>query len=224
MTPKARTVETSGARPTEADIEAALPIFRGPIMQVPPRFSAIKIAGSRAYDLARDGEDVELAAREVAIEELALVDLPDDNTAVFVAVCGKGTYVRAIARDLGRKLGCFGHVVGLRRTRVGPFDEADSWSLEGLERLAETSKGEQDGSDLNSSLLPVEAALNGLPHLNLPSSDASRVVRGQGVILRGRDAPIITGQAYATHQGRLLALVEVERGELRPTRVFNLRS
>ena len=218
------TVATSRSRPAEADIEAALAMFRGPIMQVPPRFSAIKIAGNRAYDLARDGEDVELDAREVVIEELALVDLPDEDTAVFMAVCGKGTYVRAIARDLGRKLGCFGHVVGLRRTRVGPFDETDAWSLNDLQRLAETSEAGNDSNGLNSSLLPVEAALDGLPHLKLPSSDASRVVRGQGVILRGRDAPIFSGQAYATHQGRLVALVEVERGELRPTRVFNLRS
>ena len=217
------TVENSQLRPTEADIEAALPMFRGPIMQVPPRFSAIKIAGNRAYDLARDGEDVELEAREVVIEELALVDVPDQDTAVFEAICGKGTYVRAIARDLGRKLGCFGHVVKLRRTRVGPFDEADAWSLEALERLADNSDGAKGSSDLNAALRPVEAALNGLPQLKLPSSDASRLARGQGVILRGRDAPIFTGQAYATHQGRLLALVEVERGELRPTRVFNLR-
>lgn len=216
-------VHTSDARPAEQEIEAALASFRGAIQQVPPRFSAIKIAGNRAYDLARDGEDVELEAREVVIEELALVDMPDAATTVFEAICGKGTYVRAIARDLGRKLGCFGHVIRLRRTRVGPFDEADAWSLEELERLAEKPAAENEGvGGLPTALLPVEAALESLPHLNLPASDASRVVRGQGVILRGRDAPIFTGLAYATCRGKLLALVDVEKGELRPTRVFNI--
>ena len=114
-------VETSEARPKVADIEAALENFRGPILQVPPRFSAIKIAGNRAYDLARDGEPVELEAREVTINTLELIDHVDPSTAVFEAECGKGTYVRAIARDLGRVLGCHGHVSALRRTRALPW-------------------------------------------------------------------------------------------------------
>jgi tRNA pseudouridine55 synthase len=215
-------IRTSDQRPTRDQIEAELPAFRGPIQQVPPRFSAIKVDGNRAYDLARDGEEVELEAREVIIEELELVDLPDQDTAVFEAICGKGTYVRAIARDLGRKLGCFGHVINLRRTQVGPFCEEDAWSLEELRELAQAAGEDAGAGGPETALLPVEAALDGLPQFALTSSDASRIARGQGVLLRGRDAPITSGQAYATCKGRLLALVEIEKGELRPTRVFNL--
>ena len=116
-------VETSEARPSRAAIEAQLDAFIGEISQVPPRYSAIKIEGNRAYDLARSGEAVELEARTVVIADLRLVDMPDAETAVFEAECGKGTYVRAIARDMGRALGCLGHVIALRRTRVGSFDE-----------------------------------------------------------------------------------------------------
>lgn len=210
-------VATSDLRPGPEAIMAALADFRGHIQQVPPRFSAIKIAGSRAYDLAREGEEVELQPREVLIDALELVEMRDAATSVFEAVCGKGTYVRAIARDLGRKLGCHGHVINLRRTRVGPFGEAEAWSLDELNRLAEVGQAELDGA-----LLPVQAALEGLPQLTLSAADASRVARGQGVILRGRDAPIVTGAAYAMVKGKLLALVEIEKGELRPTRVFNM--
>ena len=126
---------TSVARPSQASIEAALPAFIGDIMQTPPRFSAIKIAGERAYDLSRAGESVELEARPVQIERLAIVE-HDCDTSIFEAVCGKGTYVRAIARDLGRALGCFGHVSALRRTQVGPFSEKDAISLDDLTRIA----------------------------------------------------------------------------------------
>src|SRR5215831_65547 len=116
-----RVVETSSARPEEAAIRTALPTFTGTIAQVPPRFSAIKVEGERAYDLARDGEVVELEARPVEIGRLELHELPDADHAVFEAECGKGTYVRALARDLGRLLGSYGHVCALRRTAVGPF-------------------------------------------------------------------------------------------------------
>ena len=127
-----RVTATSDARPTRAAIEALLPRFTGTIAQVPPRFSAIKIEGERAYDLARDGETVELAARPVEIHRLELVDMPDADHAEFEAECGKGTYVRALARDIGRALGCFGHVEALRRKAVGPFGENDMISLEQL--------------------------------------------------------------------------------------------
>ena len=123
-------VRTSDALPARPAIEALLPRFTGEIMQVPPQFSAIKVDGDRAYDLARDGEEVVLEPREVMIEDLYLIDMPDAATAVFEARCGKGTYVRALARDMGRALGCFGHVIELRRTRVGSFDEAASVTLE----------------------------------------------------------------------------------------------
>ncbi|HUS97209.1 MAG TPA: tRNA pseudouridine(55) synthase TruB, partial [Hyphomicrobiaceae bacterium] len=205
----------SDLRPSRAEIDAALPAFRGPIQQVPPQFSAIKVDGNRAYDLARDGEAVKLEAREVRIDSLEIVELPDADTAVFEAVCGKGTYVRSLARDLGRVLGCHGHVLTLRRTRVGPFHSENAWPLDKLRTLA----GE---GEIDSSLLPVENALTDLLHVPLSSPDAARIAQGQAVVLRGRDAPIVTGVAYVTCKGRLLALVEMTKGEIRPTRVFNL--
>ncbi len=220
-------IATSDERPSRAEIEAALVDFRGAIRQVPPRFSAIKIAGNRAYDLAREGEEVDLEAREVVVHELHLMDTPSDDAAVFSAACGKGTYVRAIARDLGRRLGCLGHITELRRTSVGPFAEDIAWSVEQLDALCGEqppgdSTGTADAEGPLAALLPVEAALDGMLQLRLSSNDASRIARGQAVIMRGRDAPIVTGPAYATCNGRLVALVEAERGELRPTRVFNL--
>lgn len=210
--------ETSGARPSRADIEAQLPRFTGEIMQTPPRFSAVKIEGQRAYDLARDGEEVELEPRPVFIDQLRLVDMPDADTAVFEADCGKGTYVRAIARDMGRALGCFGHVIHLRRTRVGPFHEGDAWDLDELAQEAE------EGRLLvpDGPLLPVDTPLRDLPELMVTPSDAGKLARGLSVLIRGRDAPILSGLMYATCQGRIVALGEVEKGALHPVRVFNL--
>lgn len=210
--------KTSDKRPERAEIEALLPRFHGEIMQVPPAYSAIKIDGNRAYDLARDGETVVLEPRPVVIESLALIDMPDDATSVFEARCGKGTYVRAIARDLGRLLGCYGHVIALRRTEVGPFNEARAVSLDTLLAASQSD----DPGEIAKLLLPVEAALADLPELLVSQSDAATLARGQTVIIRGRDAPIMTGPAYATSKGRLIALGELAKGALHPTRVFNL--
>jgi tRNA pseudouridine55 synthase len=210
--------KSSATRPTRGDIEALLPQFHGEISQVPPAFSAIKIAGERAYDLARDGEDVVLEARTVLIERLSLVEMPDADTSVFEAECGKGTYVRAIARDLGRLLGCFGHVIALRRTRVGPFDEASAVSLADIQAAAE----QVDGDAIGKMLAPVELALADLPELLVSQADAASLTRGQAILIRGRDAPVMTGPAYATSKGRLIALGELDKGALHPTRVFNL--
>lgn len=210
-------VESRAARPARDAIEALLPSFRGEIMQVPPSFSAIRVDGERAYDLARGGEEVILEPRPVRIDALSLVECPDADTAVFEARCGKGTYVRALARDMGRALGTLGHVVALRRTSVGPFSEHDAVTVEALATAAE------GGSDrLRSFLKPVEAALDALAGLMVSSSDAASLARGQAVIMRGRDAPILSGPVYAVSKGRLVALAEVDRGTLRPTRVFNL--
>ncbi|HYH69912.1 MAG TPA: tRNA pseudouridine(55) synthase TruB [Methyloceanibacter sp.] len=212
-------VETSDARPTRAEIEAALPAFTGRIMQTPPRYSALKIDGARAYDLARDEEAFELSPRAVQIDRLTLMDMPDADHCVIEAECGKGTYVRALARDLGRALGCGGHVAALRRTRVGIFTEDDSQSLEALESLA----GGEDGHQaLLGVLKPVETALGDLPELSLSGPDAARLKTGQAVLLRGRDAPILSGEAYAMSKGKLVAIGEVAQGELRPRRIFNL--
>ena len=209
---------TSPDRPSQAEIEALLPQFIGEIMQTPPQFSAIKIDGHRAYDLAREGEHVEIEPRPVVIDSLRLVLALDADTAVFEAECGKGTYVRAIARDIGRLLGCFGHVIALRRTQVGPYSEEDAFSLDELRQIAES-----EGPDaVLRLLLPIETALDDVPALAVSQSDAASLARGQSVLIRGRDAPIISGPIYATVKGRIIALGEVEKGELKPTRVFNL--
>jgi tRNA pseudouridine55 synthase len=215
-----RLTATSVERPTAAAIRALIPRFSGVIEQVPPRFSAIKVEGERAYDLARDGEPVELAPRSVEIHRLELIEMPDPEHAVLAAECGKGTYVRALARDLGRVLGCLGHVAALRRTAVGPFSERVAVglkSLPGMEPAA--SDGEAAGLP---ALLPVEAALADVPSLRVSSADAGRLARGQAVLLRGRDAPILEGWVWVSAHGALVALAQVEKGELRPRRIFNL--
>ena len=210
---------TSDKRPSAAEIEALIPRFLGEILQVPPQFSAIKVDGNRAYDLARDGEVVALEARPVFIERLALAAMPDAATSIFEAECGKGTYVRAIARDMGRILGCFGHVVQLRRTRVGPFDEARAVTVEEIEAAAKSDAPEEALAKL---LAPVESALSDLPELMVSPADAASLVRGQAILIRGRDAPVLSGPAFATSKGRLVALGELDKGALHPTRVFNL--
>jgi tRNA pseudouridine55 synthase len=215
-----RVINTSESRPDAAAIRAQLPRFTGTIEQVPPRFSAIKIGGERAYDLARDGEEVELAPRAVDIHRIELVETPDPDHAVLAAECGKGTYVRALARDLGRVLGAFGHVSALRRSRVGPFGEADMISLEPLESLCHrAAAGEGHFADI---FLPIETALDDIPALAVSPADAARLARGQAVLLRGRDATIFRGMVQVASSGQLVAIAEVERGEIIPRRVFNL--
>jgi tRNA pseudouridine55 synthase len=213
-------VATSEVRPELAAIRAALPRFTGTIMQTPPKFSAVKVAGERAYDLAREGEAVSLEPRPVEIDRLDLVGVVDADYAEFAAECGKGTYVRALARDLGRALGTRGHVAALRRTAVGPFTEADATGLDGLRQLAQESA---DGvAAASAPLLPVAAGLAGLPALAVSRADAARLARGQAVLLRGRDAPLLEGWVAVSVQGQLIALAESEQGELRPRRIFNL--
>ncbi len=213
-----RSIRSSDTRPSQADILNLLPRFTGDIMQTPPKFSAIKINGERAYDLARDGEDVVLESRPIVVRELRLTDMPNAATAVFEADCGKGTYVRALARDMGQVLGCFGHVIELRRTRVGPFLEGDAWSMDDLQEELDAGRFElADGP-----LRPVEMALNAIPELAVSPSDAASLNRGQAVLIRGRDAPVLSGPMYATCHGRIVALGEVDKGALHPTRVFNL--
>jgi tRNA pseudouridine55 synthase len=202
-----RIVERTDRIPERAAVEELLPRFTGAVEQVPPRFSAIKVQGERAYDLARDGEVVELQPRTVQIDRLALVS-HEDGKSVLEADCGKGTYVRAIARDLGRALGCLGHVSALRRTRVGPFTEAEAVNVDAV-------------ASEPAVLRPVEAALGELPSVSVSRDMATRLMRGQSIVLRGRESPI-SGKLYATCGGVLVAVGEVERGELVPHRVFNL--
>lgn len=205
-------IATSDKRPDEAAILALLPRFTGTILQTPPKFSAIKIAGERAYDLARDGEEVELEARPVEIDSLVIVS-HDGATTTFEAECGKGTYVRAIARDLGVALGCLGHVAHLRRTRVGPFTVAEAAGVETLRESPESAA---------AALQPVKAALTLIPEIVLHRDAAARIKRGQSALLRGAGAPIELQAAYATCAGTLVATGSVENGEFIPHRVFNL--
>jgi tRNA pseudouridine55 synthase len=217
-----RIVASSPARPTPDGIRALLPRFTGTIAQVPPRFSALKIEGERAYDLAREGKVVELAPRPVDIHRLEFVAMPDAESTVLAAECGKGTYVRALARDLGRELGCLGHVVALRRTAVGAFTEDRAISLEALQAACGTSPEGEIVSATITALLPVEAGLAALPSLVVSRADAGRLARGQAVLLRGRDAPLMEGWVAVSAQGALVALAEMDKGELRPRRIFNL--
>ena len=211
-------VARSDVRPAAAAIEAVLPAFRGPIEQVPPAFSAIRIDGERAYARARAGETVEMKARAVTIHEIRLLGLPDTDHAELEILCSKGTYVRSLARDLARALGTVGHVSALRRTRHGPFGEAAAIPLDKLCALGHIAPA----PDLGAHLLPLETALDDIPALAVSGEDAARLKQGQGVLLRGRDAPILSGSVLATHRGDPVALTEYEKGELRPVRVFNL--
>jgi tRNA pseudouridine55 synthase len=215
-----RVAATSAARPGKEAIRSVLPQFTGPISQTPPRYSAIKVSGERAYDLAREGEVIELESRPVEIHRLDLVDIPDADHAVFAAECGKGTYVRALARDMGRTLGCCGHVCALRRTAVGPFTERSLISLERLEGLCHRAAAGE--ASLAEALLSVATALDDIPALAVSGADAARLQRGQAVLLRGRDAPVIHGLVSVAVAGQLVALAEVDRGEIVPKRVFNL--
>ncbi|HEV7335625.1 MAG TPA: tRNA pseudouridine(55) synthase TruB [Bosea sp. (in: a-proteobacteria)] len=207
-----KVVATSEARPQEDAILALLPRFTGTIQQVPPKFSAIKIAGERAYDLARDGEEVTLEARPVEITSLRIVSHSPETT-TFEAECGKGTYVRAIARDLGLALGCLGHVAHLRRTRVGPFAVDDAVSVETLREGAEAAA---------TALRPVATALSLIPEIVIHRDAALRLKRGQSILLRGRDAPVEAQAVYTTCGGVLIATGSIEQGEFVPHRVFNL--
>ena len=208
---------TSLKRPTLEEVEEVLPLFTGKILQTPPAYSAIKINGKRAYDLARSGEEVEIASREVRIDDLIVKSHIEDEEMTLVATCGKGTYIRALARDIGRELGCLGHVTRLRRIKSGPFTENMSISLEKLEELSHSAAARDI---LLAQLCPIETALDDIPALAINADDASRVRLGQAVLLKGRDAPIIKGPAYAMSGTNIVALGSVSQGEFKPNRVI----
>jgi tRNA pseudouridine55 synthase len=210
---------SSEKRPTEEAVRALLPNYTGIIMQIPPQFSAIKIAGERAYDLARGGDAVEIPAREVEIHRLTLLKAETDR-AHFEVECGKGTYVRSLARDLGRDLGCFGHVSDLRRTYVAPFGEDTMVPLAKLVELEEVEDIDERLAALDAFLIDTGEALSTLPHLAISDDQARRLRAGNPIILRGRDAPLPCPEAYATAQGELIAIGAIEEGEFRPRRVF----
>jgi tRNA pseudouridine55 synthase len=202
-------VAQSGKRPTVAEIAALLPRFAGTIAQVPPAFSALKVNGERAYDLARSGDPPALPARYVTVHAFDLVEAAQD-TAIFEARCGKGTYVRALARDLGRSLGCYGHVSALRRTRVGSFSEADATGFEELQMAGPNPK----------ILQSIEAGLSELRRVVVDRVGAASLRRGQPVLLRGHGMPE-EGLAYAACGGAVVAIGAIEKGALVPGRIFN---
>ena len=210
--------KTSDKRPTDAEIEALLPKYTGVIMQTPPQFSAIKIAGERAYDLAREGETVDIPPREVEIGSLSIVESADGRT-TFEIECGKGTYVRSLARDMGRDLDCYGHVADLRRTEVDPFTVEDFITVAELE-AARGAGDDPDFDALDALLVDTGAALESLPQVTVTDDAAARIRLGNPVIVRGRDAPVEAPEACATARGRLVAIGAIEAGMFKPKRVF----
>ena len=215
-------VARSDVRPDVEAVRAALPAFVGEIEQVPPAFSAIKVDGERSYDLARAGEAVELAARPVTVHSLEIVEVPDADHLTLAMRCGKGTYVRALARDLATALGAEGHVSELRRTHVGPFGEQNAITLEKLEDLVHRGAGQE-------ALLPVETALDDIPVLAVTDEDAFRLSQGRGMVLLPRQVETVRATlkgddrtVLASHKGQASAICEMRAGQLRPIRVFNL--
>ncbi|NNK17162.1 MAG: tRNA pseudouridine(55) synthase TruB [Sulfitobacter sp.] len=206
-------LETSDLRPDDEEIKAALAQFIGDIEQVPPQFSAVKIDGERAYKRARDGEEMELAARPLYVESLLLIDRPDADHVTLEMVCGKGGYVRSIARDLGRALGCFGHVRELRRIWSGPFDAADGLTLDQIDALARTP-------ELDEHLLPLEQGLADLPEVKATSEGATRLRNGNPGMVIAHDIEY-GDECWASFDGQAVAVGRFKAGELHPSRVFN---
>jgi tRNA pseudouridine55 synthase len=213
-------VETSDLRPSREEILKVLEQFRGAIMQIPPRYSAIKVEGARAYDLARGNENFELKAREIQIYKFDLVDMLDADSAVFDVESGKGAYMRGLARDLGVALGCLGHIAALRRTRVGPFNLDQAHELEYL-----TSLGRID--DVCPAVLPVKTALDDIPALAVSDSEATDIRNGRSVrLLRKGDLDRVAAlpkgcQLRVEAHGELVAIARIEANELKPERVLN---
>ncbi len=205
-------IAESEARPTDEQIKEALLPFVGEIMQVPPQFSAVKIDGERAYKRARGGEAVEIEARPLWVEELVMVDRPDADHVVLEMTCGKGGYVRAIARDLGAALGCHGHVTRLRRIWSGPFDAEDGLSMERIEELAQTP-------ELDAYLRPVEEGLAELPKVTCTPEGAARLRNGNSGMVLASDVEY-GEECWAAMDGKAIAVGVFKAGELHPSRVF----
>ncbi|MDO9223109.1 MAG: tRNA pseudouridine(55) synthase TruB [Caulobacter sp.] len=214
------TTATSDVRPTRDQVEAALPAFVGEIQQIPPDYSAVKVDGERAYDLARAGTAMELKPRTVTIHSARVSAVPDADHIELEIECGKGTYVRAIVRDLAEALGACAHVSALRRTRVGPFGEDRAITLENLENLSHKAA-------LPEVLLPVETALDDIPALAVTAEDAFRLAQGRPIVLVPRQVETLKARltggsrlVSAMDGDRLVALAEMRAGRLNPVRVF----
>lgn len=206
-------IATSDTRPDDDAIKEAIGAFVGDIEQVPPQFSAVKVDGQRAYKRARDGETMELAARPLWVESLLLIDRPDADHVTLEMVCGKGGYVRSIARDLGQKLGCLGHVRDLRRIWSGPFDAADGLTLAQIEEMARTDA-------LDAHLLPLETGLQDVPEVKATPEGAAKLRNGNPGMVMASDVEY-GDEVWASYEGRAVAVGRYKAGELHPTRVFN---
>ncbi|MEM7619977.1 MAG: tRNA pseudouridine(55) synthase TruB [Pseudomonadota bacterium] len=219
--------QTSQIRPKEQDIVELLPRFTGKIDQVPPKFSAIKLDGERAYKRARDNEDFALKPRQVNIKQLRCLTTQQEHSS-FAITCGKGTYIRSLARDMGRILGCYGHISQLRRTRVGPFAEKHTVTLEKiLEKAKNISHSAPNQNtdfvqDLEHTLhlLPAQAALDDIPAITVAKPQAQRLKQGQSALITGQNAPISEDLVYVLSEGKLIAIGKIEKGQVVPSRVF----
>lgn len=207
-------IETRETRPSDTEIEAALGAFRGDIDQVPPQFSAVKVDGERAYDLAREGEVMDLKSRPLFVESLTVLSRPDADHVELEMVCGKGGYVRSIARDLGSALGCLGHVAWLRREWSGPFEASDGLTLEQIEAIARTPA-------LDAKLLPLEVGLADLTELRATAEGAVRIKNGNAGMVIASDAEF-GDEVWVSYQGKPLGVGIYKSGEVHPNRVFNL--
>lgn len=205
-------IATSDLRPDDEAVKAALGAFIGDIMQVPPQFSAVKVDGERAYKKAREGEEMDLAARPLWVEELLLIDRPDPDHIVLEMTCGKGGYVRSIARDLGEALGCYAHVRSLRRIWSGPFQATDGVTIEQIEALAQTPA-------LDSHLQPLEVGLAELPEVRCLAESVAKLRNGNPASVIASDVAY-GEEVWASFDGKAIAVGTYRGGELQPSRVF----
>ncbi|WP_336287718.1 MULTISPECIES: tRNA pseudouridine(55) synthase TruB [unclassified Bartonella] len=223
--------KTSSKRPTQEEIRALLPKYTGVILQIPPQFSAIKIAGNRAYDLAREGEIFEIPPRQVEIETFKLIEFTSEKHTVFEITCGKGTYVRSLARDMGRDLGCYGYIADLRRIAVVPFCEDDliTWDalkVAGLDKNITTNQHDdspkRDFTKLDELLIETGAALNCLSHYILSETQAQRIMMGNSILLNDHSAPIDEEEVCVIYKNQLLAIGTLDKSQFTPKRIFTI--
>ncbi|EJF75445.1 tRNA pseudouridine(55) synthase TruB [Bartonella alsatica] len=223
-------IKTSLKRPTQEEILALLPQYTGIILQTPPQFSAIKISGNRAYDLARKGKIIEIPPRQVEIETFKLIATPTRERSIFEITCGKGTYVRSLARDMGRDLGCYGYIADLRRIAVAPFCENDliTWNTLKAAKLDESITNENDASPrsnfsiLDSFLIETDTALDCLSHYTLSEIQAQQIMKGSPVPLCEHNALIEENEVCVTYKEQLLAIGTLDKSLFKPKRIFTI--
>ncbi|CBI75838.1 tRNA pseudouridine synthase B [Bartonella clarridgeiae 73] len=222
--------KTSPIRPTQENILTLLPKYTGVIWQKPPQFSAIKIAGNRAYDLARKGENIEIPPRQVEIKTLKLIETTAQGHSIFEMTCRKGTYVRSLARDMGYDLGCYGYIVDLRRIKVAPFGKNDliTWDeLKAAMSHKETTNEnctlpKRDFSKLDQLLIKTDAALHYLSHYTLDETQAMLIKMGNSALLFEKNVLIDEENVYVTYKDQLLAIGAIDKNQFKPKRIFTI--